>query len=116
MATTLKMASPQTPSFPVVDTRPRSLFPTFQGGVGKPAFWICVSVVSMGNNTKILVGDSVVQTDGLFSPTDFFLYDVPDGYVFDASLYFIVSDVDNSAVIAVSGMYPPSGTEISYAG
>ena len=71
-----------------------------------------VSVISMGNNTQLLIGDKTVQSDGLFSKTDFMLYDVPDGFVLDASKYYIVSDVDNTAVVAVSGMYPDSGVPL----
>jgi hypothetical protein len=108
---TLYLADPSDPSFPPVDVVPLPLFPGYAGSL-RLAFWFMVSVISMGNNTKLLVGSKSVLTDGLFSETDFMLYDVPDGFVFDASKYYIVADVDNTAVVAVSGMYPPQNTPI----
>ena len=105
-------ATPQTPFYPVVDNHVRPIFPN-DVGAGKPAYWIMVSVISMGGNTQVLIGNSVSQTDGLYSKTDFMIYDVPPGSYFDASKYFIVSDVDNSAVIAVSGMYVPPGVKLA---
>ena len=108
----LKRIPAQTPAFisPRVDGAgnpvPTALFP-LDVGMGKDAFWFQVSVMDMGNNSRFLVGDKTVQTDGMFSITDFWLYDCPEGFCFDASKYYIISDVDNSGYVAVSGMFVP---------
>ena len=116
-APTLKRVPSQTPFFiaPGVDGAgnpvPTPLFPR-DVGTGKDAFWILVSVIKMGNNTQLLIGDKTVQTDGLFSITDFQLYDVPDGFCFDASKYYIISNTDNTAIVSVSGKYVPAGVSV----
>jgi hypothetical protein len=103
MSPSLIRASPQTPSIVVAGIEPTPIFP---GWADKPAFWISVSVLDMHTSTYVYVGNSVVQADGLFSKTDFVLYDVPPGYDFNAADYYIISD-GGDAEVAVVGMFPP---------
>lgn len=78
-----------------------------------PAFWILVSVRTMGTATYVGIGDNIEQNNRLFARTDFQLFDVPPGYWFDAAQMYAVADVDGQVLLEVSGAYPQEVSQFS---
>lgn len=69
------------------------------------AFWVLVMVRDLGTATYVRVGDNINQENSFMGVGDFQLWDVPDGYVFNAADLYAISDTGD-AVVEVSGMYP----------
>ena len=78
----------------------------FSGYQDLDAFWVLVSVRSMGTATYVAVGNRNSQENRLLGAGDFQIFDVPEGFVFNAAELYAKADVGSQAVLEVSGMFP----------
>jgi hypothetical protein len=98
----LKRANLIRPNVIPIGTSPTPLFP---GEVEVNAFWILVQVRTMGTDTYIRVGDSINQVNSFAGIGDFQLFDVPEGYDFNAAELYAISDA-GTGYLEISGMGP----------
>ena len=84
----------------------------FSGVQDLDAFWVLVSVRSMGTATYCAIGNNIAQENRLLGAGDFQIFDVPLGFVFNAAQLYAKADVAGQVVLEVSGMFPAiSGNE-----
>lgn len=79
--------------------------PLFSGSQYMDAFWVLVQVRDMGTATYIRIGNRGARISTFFGAGDFQIFDVPDGYTFNAAELTLTSDAVDP-VIEVSGMFP----------
>ena len=84
----------------------------FTGYQDLDAFWVLVSVRTMGTATYCAIGNQNAQENRLLGAGDFQIFDVPLGFVFNAARLYAKADVAGQVVLEVSGMFPAiSGNE-----
>ena len=91
----------------------------FTGMQDLDAFWVLVQVRSMGTATYVALGNRNTQESRLLGIGDFMLFDVPDGFTFNAAEIFTKADVAAQATLEVSGMFPvisPNEAKKAYSG
>ena len=78
----------------------------FTGVQDLDAFWVLVAVRTMGTATYVAIGNQNSQENRLLGAGDFQIFDVPEGFVFNAAQLYCKADVAAQAVLEVSGMFP----------
>lgn len=79
--------------------------PLFTGKQILDAYWVLVQVRSMGTATYVRIGNRNAQESTFSGVGDYMIYDVPEGYVFNAAKMHVISDTSD-AVLEISGMFP----------
>jgi len=90
--------------FPSVITVGTTVTPLFPGWPEVKAFWVLVRVRSIGTATYVAIGNNIVQPDRFIATGASQVFDVPDGYYFDAAQLVAISDTAD-AVIEVTGAF-----------
>ena len=78
----------------------------FPGVQDLDAFWVLISVRSMGTATWVALGNQNTQENRFLGAGDFQIFDVPEGFVFNAAQLYCKADVASQAVLEVTGMFP----------
>jgi hypothetical protein len=78
----------------------------FTGYQDLDAFWVLVAVRTMGTATYVAIGNQNSQENRLLGAGDFQIFDVPEGFVFNAAQLYAKADVAGQVVLEISGMFP----------